>query len=385
MQTINYNFSEFEKIMSLLKGKQTVDTSVLNQLKNELNKFYKDSKCIDVIYTNNTDKLFFGMCVIPNLNSSIVAKMFNEEPINNRINSYYIEIDSKLLELGLTNAEMVAVLLHEVGHMVNNTEPLNKVQNNLHMYIAEKDTIIDIDKLSNNLDMFEYAIQDAVRNLTSIFRKTNEEIIADEFSVRCGYGKQLESAYKKIVKRAITINRAVPNKFVTLQWVLRTYRELGIQRIYAIRTLTKAIDISGSQLEKRRMRNLKSFIERVKPNYMIEESSNIIRKANDFYKKVKYKGIRSLEDDLYEYNLRVKNVDDHDDALILLRQINSKMAIIDDYIHTENLSDLEKERWHDVLNKYRIVREELSKKTTYDEKFYGLFVQMPNIKSRYEM
>ncbi len=105
--------------------------------------------------------------------------------------------------------------------MVNNTNPLTKVQNTLNMYIAENDIIVDVTKLSINLDMFEYAIQDAVRNITSIFRKTDDEIIADEFSVRCGFGKELESAYKKIIKRAITINRAVPNKFVTLQWVLR--------------------------------------------------------------------------------------------------------------------------------------------------------------------
>ncbi len=277
------------------------------------------------------------------------------------------------------------VLLHEVGHMVNNTNPLTKVQNTLNMYIAENDIIVDVTKLSINLDMFEYAIQDAVRNITSIFRKTDDEIIADEFSVRCGFGKELESAYKKIIKRAITINRAVPNKFVTLQWVLRIYKELGVQRIYAIKTLTKAIEMSGSQLEKKRMQSLKLTINKIKPNYMIEESVNMFKKTSEFYKRIKYKGIRSLEDDLYEYNLRVQNVDDHDDALTLLRQINSRMNIIDDYITTENLTESEKERWFDLLNKYRVLRETLSKKTTYDEKYYGLFVQMPNVKSRYEM
>ncbi len=125
MQTINYDFSNFEEIMSLFKQNQS--GKYLSQLKYELNKFYKDSECIDILYTNNTDKLFFGMCVIPNINSNVVSKLLKEEPINTRINRYYIEIDSKLLELGLTSRELVAVLLHEVGHMVNNTNPLTRL------------------------------------------------------------------------------------------------------------------------------------------------------------------------------------------------------------------------------------------------------------------
>ena len=386
MKTINYDFSNFERIMSLMKSRETVDNSILTELKNELNKFYKDSKCSNIIFTKNTDKLFFGMCVIPYINNEVVAKILGEEQANKRIDTYYIEIDSKLLELGLTNRELVAVLLHEVGHMVNNTDPLNTVQTAVHKYVAEKDEILNTSKLSLNLDMFGYAIQDAVRNLTSIFRKTEEEIKADEFAVYCGFGNELESAYRKIVRKSISINKAVPNKFVTLQWVLRIYREMGVRRIYAIKTLNKAIDLTGSQLEKKRMNDLKKTISNIKPKFMIEESVAIIRKANDLYKKIKYKGIRSIEDELYEYSLRAKNVDEHDEALILIRQINSRISIIDDYMNTEkNLSQSEKERWFDLLNKYRALREELSKKTTYDEKFYGLFVQMPNVKSRYEI
>ena len=381
---IDYDFSNFERIMSLIK--QSRSGKYLNELKEELNKFFKDSRCNIVLYTENYDKLFFGMCVIPNLNSDIINSILKDQnPICNRVSSYILEIDSKLLDLGLTAKELVAVLLHEVGHLVNNSEPLREVQNYYNMYMTKNNLTINFTYLNKHSELFEYAIQDAIRNITSLFKKTNEEIIADEFSIYCGYGKELESAYKKIISKAITINSSVPNKLVTLQWVLRIYNQLGIQRLYAIKTLNKCIQLSGSKIEKDRMSRLALSLNKIKPNHMIEESVNLFKKTNEIYKNVLQKDIKRLEDDLYEFNLRVKNVDEHEEALTLMRQINSRLNILEDHVSSGNLNPNEKERWYDLINKYRTLREELSKKTTYDDKYYGLFVQLPNIKSRYEI
>lgn len=381
---IDYDFSNFERIMSLIK--QSRSGKYLNELKEELNKFFKDSTCNIVLYTENYDKLFFGMCVIPNLNSKIINSILKESnPISDRISSYILEIDSKLLDLGLTAKELVAVLLHEVGHLVNNSEPLKEVQNYYNMYMTKNNLSINFTYLNKHSELFEYAIQDAIRNITSLFKKTNEEIIADEFSVYCGYGKELESAYKKIISKAITINSSVPNKLVTLQWVLRIYNQLGVQRLYAIKTLNRCIQLSGSKIEKDRMSRLALSLNKIKPNHIIEESVNLFKKTNEIYKNVLQKDIKRLEDDLYEYSLRVKNVDEHEEALTLMRQINSRLNILEDHVGSGNLNSNEKERWYDLINKYRTLREELSKKTTYDDKYYGLFVQLPNIKSRYEI
>lgn len=381
---IDYDFSNFERIMSLIK--QSRSGKYLNELKEELNKFFKDSTCNIVLYTENYDKLFFGMCVIPNLNSDIINSILKDQnPICNRISSYILEIDSKLLDLGLTAKELVAVLLHEVGHLVNNSEPLREVQNYYNMYMTKNNLSINFTYSNKHSELFEYAIQDAIRNITSLFKKTNEEIIADEFSIYCGYGKELESAYKKIISKAIMINSSVPNKLVTLQWVLRIYNQLGVQRLYAIKTLNKCIQLSGSKIEKDRMSRLALSLNKIKPNHMIEESVNLFKKTNEIYKNVLQKDIKRLEDDLYEFNLRVKNVDEHEEALTLMRQINSRLNILEDHVSSGNLNSNEKERWYDLINKYRTLREELSKKTTYDDKYYGLFVQLPNIKSRYEI
>ena len=62
---ISYNFERFERIFSdLMKSKSPQN---LRALKDELNRFFKDSKCEEVIYTNNNDNAFFGMCVLPSM------------------------------------------------------------------------------------------------------------------------------------------------------------------------------------------------------------------------------------------------------------------------------------------------------------------------------
>ena len=118
----------------------------------------------------------------------------------------------------------------------------------------------------------------------------------------------------------------------------------------------------------------------------VEEQAVLLHeKLNlNIFRKFRQKSIRGIEDDLYEYTLRVKSVDEQDEALIILRDINSRLAIIDDYLSDPNLSKAEIERWQSVRKRYMMLREELSKKTTYDDKYYGLFVKTPVIKSRYE-
>ena len=55
-----------------------------------------------------------------------------------------------------------------------------------------------------------------------------------------------------------------------------------------------------------------------------------------------------------------------------------------DYLN-EDLDSKERERWNHVRKRYMELRDTLSKKTTYDDKYYGLFVKTPVIKSRYEI
>lgn len=380
---IRYDFSDFEKIMFNFKNDQS--SSRLRAIRDELNKFFKDSVCKEVIFTKNYDKMFFGMCVMPVLDGDTAIEIItgNEK---RRITSYYIEIDSKILELDLSARELVAILLHEVGHLVNDSRPIEEVRDALNIYLGKNNDHLVITDSIHYRDLLAYALKDSLRKVTSLFFKEDEEIIADEFAVSCGYGPDLESAYHKIVKKSGTINKDVKNKLLVMQWILRIYKDIKIRRIGAIKTLNRAKTLSGSALEKREITTISRAINQIDDDALIQESTNfLMRKTNEIYKNFKYKGMRSLEDDLYEYNLRVKNIDDQEDALMVLRQINLRLAMIDDYTMTEKLSDSERDRWDKLRVKYQIVRDELSKKKVYDGKYYGLFVSTPVIRDRYSL
>lgn len=380
---INYDFSNFEKIM--FNFKQDQSSNRLREIKNELNKFFKDSTCKEVIFTKNVDRMFFGMCVMPFMSSEDVVDVITGDT-KKRIESYFIEIDSKILELNLTARELVAVLLHEVGHLVNDSTPVEEVRKALNVYLAKTNDHLVITDSIHYRDLLAYAFKDSLRKVTSLFYKEDDEIIADQFVVACGFGNELESAYRKLTSKMSCLTKGISNKLLVMQWTLRIYKEIKIRRISALHSINKAKNLSGSALEKRELETIGRAINQIDDDALIQEATNVlVRKGSDMYRKFKYKGMRSLEDDLYEYSLRVKNVDEQDEALMILRQLNLKISMIDDYIVTEHLTESERERWENLMRKYQMVRDELSKKATYSEKYYGLFVQTPVIKSRYEV
>lgn len=380
---INYDFSNFEKIM--FNFKQDQSSNRLREIKNELNKFFKDSTCKEVIFTKNVDRMFFGMCVMPFMSGEDVVDVITGDT-KKRIESYFIEIDSKILELNLTARELVAVLLHEVGHLVNDSTPVEEVRKALNVYLAKTNDHLVITDSIHYRDLLAYAFKDSLRKVTSLFYKEDDEIIADQFVVACGFGNELESAYRKLTSKMSCLTKGISNKLLVMQWTLRIYKEIKIRRISALHSINKAKNLSGSALEKRELETIGRAINQIDDDALIQEATNVlVRKGSDMYRKFKYKGMRSLEDDLYEYSLRVKNVDEQDEALMILRQLNLKISMIDDYIVTEHLTESERERWENLMRKYQMVRDELSKKATYSEKYYGLFVQTPVIKSRYEV
>ena len=71
----NFNFTTIERIMQFMEDDHS-DTTLI-KLKNELNKFFINTKCKQAIYTLNTDKLFFGMRVYPILDGILYVPDFN--------------------------------------------------------------------------------------------------------------------------------------------------------------------------------------------------------------------------------------------------------------------------------------------------------------------
>jgi hypothetical protein len=96
-------------------------------------------------------------------------------------------------------------------------------------------------------------------------------------------------------------------------------------------------------------------------------------KKRGFFAALKYAGLRDLENDLYEFVIRAKNSETEEDVMYALRQINSRLAILDDFIR-ENPEDPELDRWIALKEQYMAIRDKLAKQKIYNKRNYGIFI-----------
>jgi hypothetical protein len=391
MRTINYNFQE------LLDDCENViihtNNSNLLELKKSLNKFFKDSTCIDLIVTHN-DSLFFGMCVTPIVDKDLINAIIQDDK-SVRFNKYTIEIDSKLFNpvLDITPKEFLAMLLHEVGHIVNDPTPVEQVRDAINIGLAKKGDTLNVPKSVQYASILSYGIKSTIRKLNSMFFiYKNGEVLADEFVHACGYGEELNSAFNKICKSGMKINDDV-NKLTALTWTLSLYKDVKLKRIPALRLLKKMKSITGSQTEKKEMEILEKSLYSIDDmsleesydfnslTYYIESSVGdaISRRKTKFAQlrsQTTEKSLKQFENDIYEYSMRVRHIATEEDALYLMRQINIRISVIEDYLDRERLTESQQKKWWSLLEKYMSIREKLAKDVHYAYDYSGSVIQV---------
>lgn len=385
MNYIDYDFSTFLEIFTKMKNKCGATPSDLNTLKNELNRFFKDSKCEEVMYTNNTDKMFFGMKTLAMLDADYIYDyLIDDEP--KRISRYIIEIDSHLFNpvLDLTSAELMAILLHEIGHVVADASPIETARNAMNAYLAENRDHIRISKSIHYKEILAYGLKDYLMKNKSMFYTSDEsEIFADEFAKTYGFADELASAFDKIASDNMKLyENSEISKFIVFNWTLGLYKDLKVRRIGAIKTLSRAKLLTGSRIEKMEIDNVIRRIKRIDDDDIITESTNnssLKIKLKEKMKKARINNLRTIENTLYELSMQVRNVEDEDDALYLMRQINSSISIIEEYKNSTDCDAYELDRWNTILDKYTKLRDKLSSTVVYRNNNYGIFIQYPEI------
>jgi len=385
MHKINYDFSTLLSVLSKYTGDSELNGMSSNDLrviKNELNKFFKDSECKEVLYTTNTDKMFFGAKVIAMIDpDNIYDYLMDDDKV--RINKYIIELDSHLFDpvLGLTSREILAVILHEIGHMVNDAEPIQNARNALNAYLAANKDHIRISQSIHYKEILAYGLKDYLSKTNSMFY-TNDisEIRADEFAEAYGLSDDLDSAYTKIVKGNMKLySNCEISKFIVFGWTLSLYKDLKIRRIGAIKTLARAKHLTGSRLEKMEMENVIRRNKRIDDGIVFESTDTIRQKLREKMKKARLNNLKTIDNTFYELNMQVRNVEDENDALYLMRQINNSIAIIDEYRNSEDCDQYESDKCNAILDKFIQLREKLSSTIVYKNKNYGIFVNYPDI------
>lgn len=372
----NYDFSKIESILLMMEEDHS--SSKLNALKTELNRFFTKAKCDQILYTNNTDKLFFGMRVYPEISGNDAVKILQDEDKVKHFDKYFIELDSKIFDpmMGLDEKELTAMLLHEVGHIVYDTGSIDEVRKNIDMYFLDTETYLDLKSSESYRELMAYGIKDSVVKTASLFTKVgNEELVADVFVASCGYGTYLESGFRKILRSSRHINKAVDDRFIVLSWIIRLYTDVKIKRLPAIRTLNKAKELTGSKLEKREIEFAISKLNKVDLVTEGNAIDNVRERFNKKFSKFKAKGVRSLRDDIYELNLQLRTTETVEDAMYIIRVCNNDIAILQDYLTEPDIPDSEREAIIDTLEELYKIRQKAAKESSIRDK-YSSFIQV---------
>lgn len=385
MERIHWNFDSFIDVFNNMKRNCTVTPQDLRTIKDELNKFFPDSVCKEVLYTDNTDKMFFGIKIVPMIDADdIFDYLVDDQP--QRIAKYVVEFDSHLLNpvQNLTANELLAMLIHEVSNLIGDSEPIEDARNVLNAYLAANNEHIKVSQSIHYKEILTYGLKDYISKARSMFYTSDiSDLYAHELTAMFGLNDDLASAYRKISHDNIKLyENSEVSKFITFGWTLSLYKNMRIRRVGSIRTLARAKQLTGSRLEKMEIDNVIKRIKRIDDDILVESSGlydTIRMKVREKMRKSRLNNLRIIDSTFYELNMQIRNVEDEDDALWLMRQINSNIAIIEEYINSSDCDDYERDKWNQVLDKFVDLRDRLAKTTVYKNKNYGLFVQYPEI------
>lgn len=382
MDSVSKYIEDFQTLITNIKdsGFLSINTNSLNQIRDLINKIFGNTNCVDVVFNQNRDKQFFGVYVNPTIvPEQLMAILYGDDDYT--FDRYVVEIDAKLFMDSLTTNEISAVILREVSGMIADSSPVYNLRGIIDTFMCGNDDYISITGTADSAQLFILAVKDALHKITSCFYEGNDTV--NKFIEDNHLQVSLLSAQRKILSSSFGLNDTVREpKLMLLQWAFAIYQDIKNNTPNAIAVLTDLIGTKGPYSIDR---DIKQTIESLKrlSSEVAMESAAILAEARrgGLVDKMKQDGLRAIEDDLYEFRVRAKNAETEDEAMYTLRQINSRINIIEEYLY-QNQSTLmpsEIERWNILSAKYRDLREEISKKTISHKKNYGIWFDYDKI------
>lgn len=355
----------------------------LTNIKNALNEIFKDIMCTDVIYTLNTDKTQFLIKINPAITGADALKILTTDD-DVKFDKYQVEFDSKLFDVSLSAKELAAFTVYEISSMVNSKTSVNDVRALIDLHVLADDDIIHIRDSINYSQLIVFAIKDTLFKVSSLmFKDDPEDILLNTYIQNAELGDDAIAAQQRLVEAGLIGNDSFKSpKTYILKWMFMVYKDMAHNARMIKETLKEAKEFTASVLEKQEIDKTLSAIDRIDIQSVVENcslksfiESKGLYSLNELslFKSLKAKGLRGIEDDLYEYTLKVKTCDIEDEAVFVLRGINSRLSILEDYIYNTDLSESERKKWEAVAAEYRKLRENLVKNKIKKQKSYGLF------------
>lgn len=386
----------------------TSDVSATKAISDALRSLTNKEISVITISPTSNDQECVVMCVYPEM--CIIEQMIWSITTNNdrgevastiweKSSLWFIEIDTRALtDLDLTEKELTALLMHEIGHVIYSGTVPRRISNTIRFKYAQSPMITKAflrDSLFSKVLTFPVLHSCGTNSHITDKSTIKDEIQADKYSINAGYGKELVSAIDKIIAYAGTSNYK---------------KDMDMLMGFSVDTLISLQKRQNNIVRKNMMHMIastpsmyaKDFIHRLKntftgnPNSKTSVTERVQQdNISDRFDKITkefyateglFNKVHRLDKidpaDIDYIGLEVNNIKCNDDKMMIVSYIYNKIEIIDYYIsiidsknqkyivpHTrESLV-----RMRDMLDKYRIAA--INRKIP-DVK-YGINIQYP--------
>lgn len=394
------------------------------------------------ITKNNSFADFFGMRVFPNLEAS--ENLCNEltgatskTPLKFRdllnrwktIPDWQLELDALLFDrntLSFTPKELVAMTLHEVGHVIYSDKPLENFyraykENEVQLKLSDRGT----QKAMCMIYMIPLGVACAQRRWVNGKNELHVEIVADKTVADFGYGEALVSALNKIIRTFGSVNTDENRQYKeinsSVEWCNRNIQDVFKRRdtlkdelfYQGIRTKSNfikaitiyAIDKIGFNLrEKYNGTATEATIELLNDPDLLtkydlsvdtlkfaqfEKSLNMqIGCEALINKRKKVKAVLPSQYDIDALSVEVDNIQNHSDRIFVLDLIYNILERINSFEEAISPDPALVRKWQDKINAMRtelqMYRKATLEKKTFDNGSYHLFVKLPPQAAAYE-
>jgi len=251
------DYIAFNKAMFLLPAEY--DNMPNQYYRNKLNEIFTDITCLKVLYTHN-DKRFFGVNVLPLLIGDECFRLMHIHNLGEQnppviARNYVIELDSQLfnqLQVGILEPEELGGLILYSIYNTMYGHALYRIQDTVDAHYKHEHIYdMSIPTARGMRDIFSYGVKMAILKSNPLHSNIDSlNIVHYQEINELGYLPYINSALEKIKSHFNYITDSHDDRFITLCWAMRVIDNYATLRIPAYNTLRRAMELTGSEIEK---------------------------------------------------------------------------------------------------------------------------------------
>lgn len=366
---------------------------------------------IDLAIVQNDATQFFGMSIYPkkDIIHKLVDGILNQrsrgqvlDDIWAKNKDWSVEIDSVLLydpNLNANPAELVAVLLHEMGHVIFSNSIPQRVNRVIRYQLMDVSfTLKKLVQWTKAQHLFDLVFVEACSTKNFRFINLHTERMADKFVVKTGYGENLDEFIGKLLdtqgndlvnRDEKDIDRDVKS---VVNWALDNISELEFRKTKLRSALQTELLQNRSNFIRGIVHEIKKsffgdskehndYAELVTEQYLLAEHGKVVKESlfSMFEKSGKLKKIKGSDVDIL--SVEKERIVTEDDKIYVLDLIYDKIDAI--MIGLDLIAENKKDRVPQSKETLKGFLEQLQKlrKEVLDldlqKKQYGLFINYP--------